>query len=264
MLTDAEKQKIRSEEIYRQEVQEELQSQKKKKISFWAILNSGFVLFLLSSIVLGGISEYYKYWKNKKDKEESQAIEYAKDELIRKKLSEETLLRLSTIEKLQDTIHEYQSKNVLIAYWGNSIKEDKTLELKYYHLRPLFVEYEKTTLLELLTYLNKYYSGEVSKSIAEVRKLLIAESTELNGGIFVLSKTKKGDILPPGGLLNRKGKLIRQNGFYIYRTIDKRQLKLSGSQLPLRRYYTMQEEQKQLIQSISNLRKTLSGIVEEQ
>ena len=64
MLSDSEKTRIREEDIFRAEVQSELASSRKKGI--WDALNSSFVLWCLSSIVLTGIATgftLYQDWR---------------------------------------------------------------------------------------------------------------------------------------------------------------------------------------------------------
>ncbi|WP_281988195.1 hypothetical protein [Aquimarina aggregata] len=250
MLSNSEKDKIRLEEVYRQEVIKEIGIAKESNSSLWTFLNSGFVLFLLSSVVLGGLSFFYKEWKN--DQVVYQRSQNTKkiNEQIKSKLIEETLVRFNVIEKLADTIPEYKSKNVLIAYWGNSIREEKGLNLQYYHLRPLFAEYEKLTLLEILTELKRYSDGNIKEKISQIRNILIHRSEELNGGKFVYSKTRNGEILPPGRLLKSNN-----TGPYewTYITKENRKIKLHREKIPLVRYFTVSADQRDLIKLIQEL-----------
>ena len=59
MLNDIEKQKIREEEIFRNEIQNEIKSSKKRR-KLWKFLNSPFGLWILTTISVG----YYLYYKS--------------------------------------------------------------------------------------------------------------------------------------------------------------------------------------------------------
>lgn len=54
MLSEEEKQRIRAEEIYREEVRRELEGDERSRS--WSILNSPFVLWCLGSVVISGLT----------------------------------------------------------------------------------------------------------------------------------------------------------------------------------------------------------------
>jgi hypothetical protein len=66
MLSDDDKNRIRQEEFYRQEVQQALEREKSQPKSGWgkfvAFLNTGVGLWLLSSVALGFITWSYTKW----------------------------------------------------------------------------------------------------------------------------------------------------------------------------------------------------------
>jgi hypothetical protein len=68
ILTDEQKAQIRSEEIYRSQVRQELDAKNDQNQSstdrLWSVLNSSFVLWLLSSVVLSGLAACYTAWQN--------------------------------------------------------------------------------------------------------------------------------------------------------------------------------------------------------
>ncbi len=64
MLSESEKEKLRSEEIFRDEVRKSLGTKPKGSSAFWRFLNSSFGIFILSTIVVGGLSFTYKEWQN--------------------------------------------------------------------------------------------------------------------------------------------------------------------------------------------------------
>jgi hypothetical protein len=67
-LTEAQRAGIRAEEIFRSEVRQELDAKADKARSrsdrLWTALNSSFVLWLLSSVVLSGLAACYTAWQN--------------------------------------------------------------------------------------------------------------------------------------------------------------------------------------------------------
>ncbi|MGB7745982.1 MAG: hypothetical protein WBN75_01675 [Verrucomicrobiia bacterium] len=67
-LTGAQRAGIRAEEIYRSEVRQELDAKadeaKSSTDRLWTALNSSFVLWLLSSVVVSGIAAGYTGWQN--------------------------------------------------------------------------------------------------------------------------------------------------------------------------------------------------------
>ena len=73
-LTEEEKARIKAEEIYRAEVKDELEKAHSRKTDLWSILNSGFVLFLLSSVVVTLLSslgtQTYNDYVQRKEKTE--------------------------------------------------------------------------------------------------------------------------------------------------------------------------------------------------
>jgi hypothetical protein len=68
-LTEAQKAQIRAEEIYRSQIQQELAAKAEESKSgmsqIWTALNSSFVLWLLSSVVLSGLAAGYTAWQNR-------------------------------------------------------------------------------------------------------------------------------------------------------------------------------------------------------
>ena len=93
MLSRRDKQRIHSEEIYRNEIRQQLDKKEKPsaKTKLWTFLNSTFGLWLLSTVAVGFITWSYTEWtKNKTEKS-------GKAELIRK-LDSEITGRISFLE----------------------------------------------------------------------------------------------------------------------------------------------------------------------
>ncbi|MCW3123373.1 MAG: hypothetical protein JWQ38_2865 [Flavipsychrobacter sp.] len=61
MLTEIEKEKIRSEEIFREEVRKELATSEKKSKT-WMFMNSSIFLWFLSAVVIGLVSYFYNQY----------------------------------------------------------------------------------------------------------------------------------------------------------------------------------------------------------
>ena len=72
MLTDEDKEKIRTEEIFRDEVCNEL-ANNSKKLDVWEFLNSNFGLWILSSLLLTSLTWLYNEWQIKQHEVDANA-----------------------------------------------------------------------------------------------------------------------------------------------------------------------------------------------
>jgi hypothetical protein len=70
-LSDEDKQRIRAEEIYRQEVQKEIKQNSQSSSlfwkSFWGIVNSPFSLWFITVVVVGGFTKWFANFQEKKE-----------------------------------------------------------------------------------------------------------------------------------------------------------------------------------------------------
>ena len=109
-LTPEQKQQIFLEEFYRNEIKTELSnSQKKEKESkFWKIINSPFILLLISSGIISFFSWLYQDIKSNNDKE-------IRAELLDTKASAELSYRFDLIIKLANTDSGEVATNFKIA-----------------------------------------------------------------------------------------------------------------------------------------------------
>jgi len=103
MLTDADKDRIRSEELYRSEVQKEVQKNSPGK-KFWAALNSAFLLWFLSTLVVGSVTFFYSKWEKGKEEDQrhrdnEQSLKNERRSAIRK-LDIEIASRLTALDNL--------------------------------------------------------------------------------------------------------------------------------------------------------------------
>lgn len=210
MLTEETKNQINAEEIYRNEVRKEIQKNQKKKSTIWSILNSGFTLFFLSSVVIALISWGYTSWEESKAQELlDQKIE--KENLrLRIRLQEEAIARIEAYSELRDTIPEYKRINALLAIHGTSIYEDESIEFKYYHQRPLYKSYEGWTMVEILSELSKYVDDQSRNQIIEVKNEILDIRAEDLVGKLEFLKGRNGVIYNSGSLLRPTEKTNRR------------------------------------------------------
>ena len=164
MLSDQEKDRIRLEEKYRMEVREELSKAGRlsKALNF---LNSNFASFLLSTVIVGGLSFLYNYQREQVKKDEESY-----------RLFTEVQHRLKTLEKVADTLKEYQSKDIYLAFHGSSIENDPSIQAKYFNFRSYYYEYRTASLLKLLDELRRHRE---STGLNNLRKALVAANPEI-------------------------------------------------------------------------------------
>ena len=120
MLSEEEKHKIILEERLRLEVRKELQNQSIKQNRTIAFFNTNLGLFLLSTVLVGGISFWYDYLRDK-EIERIEQLDLKKEQLFTKnKLLDEVVHRFKILKLATDTLVEYKSKDIYLALKGNS------------------------------------------------------------------------------------------------------------------------------------------------
>lgn len=153
MLTDEEKQRIRQEEIFRQEVRETL-GQDKKAVSFqaklWKFVNTTFGIWLLSTVAVGLITWSFTSWNENKEKER------ITKESIRK-LDVEIFVRVNNFSKLLESINKLKQFMLAIDTLDRS---DLILSAG------VFPEYKERTLGSLLLELQSLVPEEEKANIA--------------------------------------------------------------------------------------------------
>lgn len=242
MLSDSEKEKIEAQEVFRQEIRSDLEK-KQRSSGLWKFLNSAFGIFLLSSVVVGGISFSYKEWKNVKDAEEKLEQKNERNTQIRSRLRAETVVRLGTIHKLKSGAKEYESLNVLLAFWGNAVRTDTSLGFQYYHLNALFSDYKEWTIFELLAELKIYETSPVRDTIDDLFHSLRENANQLTRGINKKDRMRSGAFLDKGKYSPRTRQYSNRQGITSLRPED----------LPLVRYYYANPAQEQLMDKIERL-----------
>lgn len=166
MLSEKEKDRILLEERYRFEIKKKLDKDTKEKFNFFSFLNSNFASFLLSTIIVGSISFIYNNHQ-----------ENIKNEELRSKLFTEFSHRLNTLESITDTLSEYESKDIYLAYYGSKIGSDPKINASYYNFRSYYPEYSDNTIIKVLDELSKFYNDirieHLKNSLIEVTPVII-------------------------------------------------------------------------------------------
>ncbi len=221
----------------------------KDNSGIWKVLNSNFVIFLFSTILVGGVSFVYKQWKENQSKEELDYRQEIIDQRIRNKLRAELTSRLDVIQKLQTGAKEFENKNIYLACWGNTIRNQPELNLKYYNRAGLFATYREWNLFEILTELERYEEESV-KGLINVLKTSFQENNYRIRGYHQKTRTNRGEFLPLGRLnLQEKRYVVNGTGEIII---------LTAEDLPLVRYYYAKEELSSFMNSIEELQLALA------
>ncbi|MES9930334.1 MAG: hypothetical protein ABW158_19655 [Candidatus Thiodiazotropha sp. 6PDIVS] len=149
-LDDKAKQRLRLEEIYREELRAEIRRSKTTTRSkVWELLNSAFILWILSTIVISGITWAYTSWKETIEKEVQYSDEVLAIDLelaarlqffdsnLRQQASRNSVLSISTMKTLlssydpilTDPIYSQKSTSSLIARLKKLVRKSEVDEL---------------------------------------------------------------------------------------------------------------------------------------
>jgi hypothetical protein len=102
MLADEEREHIRQEEIFRQEVRRAIEERHvKSRVKLWRFVNTSFGIWLLSTVAIGLISWSYTNWTEAKEKQRTT------QELIGK-LDLEIVARARNFESLLESVSNMQ------------------------------------------------------------------------------------------------------------------------------------------------------------
>jgi hypothetical protein len=160
MLTKEDQERIRQEEIFRQEVRESLQEAKRPYAvggRIWAIVNTSFGIWLLSTIVVGLFSWAYTNWEQRRSKQHEQ------NELIRK-LDVEIPVRLQTSESLFDSAS--RAAGYYSAMRSLRVPPDAIIVFPEFRDRPI------TALLsELLQQVPAAEKAEINEALRTLQRL---------------------------------------------------------------------------------------------
>jgi hypothetical protein len=169
MLTEEEQNRIRAEEVIRQEVRKSLEQDDSKRRKFWSLLNSAFVLWALSTIVVGVISVTYAKLQ------EQQAI-VAKNAEMAEKIDTEMAARLHALRlrvaedvrgidpatRQRVTLDRAADLNSDVYFFLSETPR----EVDAYPLPNIYAEFENRTMLQL-AYQYEQVVNEAERSEAE-------------------------------------------------------------------------------------------------
>jgi len=169
MLTDQDKERILLEETYRREIREQFEQQPPSKTRWERvspILNSAFVLWFLSSVILGVVGFLYARWDSQRtierDKKASEAQVKRENELIARKLDAEIANRLIVFAQLND-----------LAIPDNTVIWDLTDKKNTDMLKKTLIELENPTLGEYkLTVFPEYANRSLRSLLFELKEVV--------------------------------------------------------------------------------------------
>ncbi|UTW62864.1 hypothetical protein KFE98_01520 [bacterium SCSIO 12741] len=244
MLSEEEKHKIILEERLRFETKEELQNQSKKQNRAIAFFNTNLGLFLLSTILVGGISFSYNYFREKEIKRIEQ-LDLERQRLFTKnKLLDEVVHRFKILQLATDTLVEYRSKDIYLALKGNSV--ESPLKAEYYNFKSVYGEYAAWSIQRLLRELSLV--EENPENLEQIKDLLysFSENTEslnhLSENFYLV--TNKGRYLPKGTQIKvYKGKDMKYRGRSYYLK-DEKYYYLDRGEKISRKFFKLDQNEK--------------------
>lgn len=177
MLTEEGKIRIRDEEVFRTEVLRELEANKPRSRPerLWALLNSSFALWFLSSVVLASLTTALTYYQSKRS-------EQLKMSEIEKRLDTEISSRIAlaqrgaSLDKERIAVHnEYLPEAIyqnVQSYLDNSFVTGSSNRLDF----SIYPEYEKRTfrslVFELRSIADPSARTELTDTLAVYERLL--------------------------------------------------------------------------------------------
>jgi hypothetical protein len=122
-LSDEEKERIRLEETYRYEIRKSLEDSKPKKSRIFEILNSPFVIWVLSAIMLSGLTSMYARYAAKAEASKAQSVRIQRiiadlqTRIERAKINLESYsdrtASFTTIERAEGAFDDFKDKDFL-------------------------------------------------------------------------------------------------------------------------------------------------------
>jgi hypothetical protein len=191
MLSQDDRERIRAEEIFREEVRASLAATKRPN-RIWTVLNSAFTLWLLSSVGIGGITWIYQT---------RQAREQARVAAQRRHVAliTEITFRLQPI----DEMHDFgQVVTYLAAAEAGSISRSTLNEYRTLTLQSLFTELGPSVLARSFQAIRKQQPAQdVTKTNLEAFQVFcyhLNNDADIHFG---------GALAPPPGLIEENGRL---------------------------------------------------------
>ena len=165
-MTDDEKEKIRKEEIFRQEVRTQIESTPPptRSARAWKFLNSPFGLWVLSSIVVSGLGLLYAGWSSHQAKVEA-------NHTVERRLDVEIARRLLKFEKdLKATV----KNNYQYDWYATSLHNLKSSD------NPVFSEFKLRSLSSLLLELELVVSTAQQQSINTATEAILSYEEQIS------------------------------------------------------------------------------------
>ncbi len=167
MLTEVEKEKIRAEEIFREEARNALTQPKTSRQKILSFLNSNFGLFLLSAVLLSGLSGAYT-WHTTRQSEAERTRELVT------RLDIEISYRLSTLPHVDTdrfTFSDFHTARGALE----GIAEQHPEYGKFGDFSPIFLEFEGRSLFALMWQLRALVpeseSREINARLGQVKEI---------------------------------------------------------------------------------------------
>lgn len=178
MLLEEEKNRIRAEEVFRQEVRREIEAgmpkQSRGKL-FWSVLNSSFALWFLSSVVIGGLTAAVTmYQKSHSERMQKNSIQMRLNTEIGNRISEDLVaLRLDTKTMESGKVFfESAIYNQAISYLDNKVTNYNNKLLDF----SIYPEYRsrsfRSLIYELSTVIERSDLPELQQAETTYKKLV--------------------------------------------------------------------------------------------
>lgn len=176
MLTEDDKNRILQEEQFRVEIQRQLKAPPRKGAGFINFLNSNFASFLLSTVIVGGLSFLYSNHQENLAKIERESADRIERNRIITQLETEMAHRLKTMATLSDSLVQYKSKDVYLAYLGASVGNDPSIQATFYNFKSYYDEYASYSLLKLIDELQKWNK---TNDYSKLKNSIIAVNSDI-------------------------------------------------------------------------------------
>lgn len=168
MLTEDEKKHIREEELFRREVQQQFDAEKPPASigkRLWSLMNSGFALWFLSSIVVGLFGWLYSNYQ-------AHIIEQARERELRRKIINEVSHRATeSLLVLMDARNKIDERDPdpprVIFLRISAILDGKDKS----NINSIYPEYRDRSFLSLLAELNSVVSEKGKKYLGNAQEL---------------------------------------------------------------------------------------------
>jgi hypothetical protein len=172
-LPESNRARIRAEEIYREEVRAEVtrtKTSKTRRQRLWSLLNTSFGIWLLSSVVLGGLGFLYTSTQSLLTESRIKASSIRKlDTEIASRLRQWS--RLGEVEEIK---RDHAVPGSFARYYGWLVKAPDQSGKFLYVIYPVFPEFEHRPLLSLITELRSYVDGAEAKELDQTIDRLIS------------------------------------------------------------------------------------------